>query len=323
MFVVESEAERRALFDKVRIGKNLHPNEYHYLTFSGVLPVTLPDNLRMVALPDVHCPAHNKRVFWSVLQFLKWYRPHVVLFIGDVADMFQLSTWPKHPRTRVNPQGEIDDTRDLIYKVMKSGPVIDNVQTGPFWVLDIEGNHEDRIIRYLTKVCPTLAHFLDAKTREPIVHLPNLMGFKPDDPITFITGRDERGGFEGGICFNEQLHAEHGSIVKPVPGASVQAHCEKYHRSTMTGHTHRMGTYSRQVLDKEIYGVELGCLVDIEHPYFAYAGATDWHLGFGVVNVLNGKVHVQPVPIQSSLDDRGQLQYYFTYADKVFVSSDR
>lgn len=312
-FTPESEAERRNLFDKVKLG-NVPAATNRYLSFSGVLPVSLPDGIRVLFLPDTHAPAHNKLIYWAMFQFMSWYRPHMVVFIGDVNDLFALSMWPKPPRTSVNPQGEIDDTRRLIYKVLKHGP---------YWVVVIDGNHEDRMIRWLTKFSPQFAHYLDPVTREPVVSLHQLMGFRPDDPVTFITGADQRGGFEGGLWINDHFKAEHGSIVKPTPGDSARGHAEKHHRDTAIGHTHRMGASSRQLTGDTLTGVELGCLVDWDHPFFAYSPSHDWHHGFGVGTVFGGKLHVQPVPIIGTKDESGQLRYVFTYADKVFTSSDR
>ena len=87
----------------------------------------------------------------------------------------------------------------------------------PFWTGVTEGNHDwDRWSRFLTNTCPTLSHFLDPNTRNPINGMVNMMGFTPEDPITFFSGLDERGGYEGGILVNNEYKLEHGEIVKPI-----------------------------------------------------------------------------------------------------------
>jgi len=315
-FTNETEAARLELFKQVQIA-NLGSDEvYRFLSYSGVLPVNLPDGIRLMILPDMHCPAHNVLIWRAINQFQTWFRPHIGIAIGDWNDLLAMSMWPKMPRTVVRPQDEIDESRRAAYKV---------IRLGAYWFIIIDGNHEDRMIRGLCKLVPQFAHYLDPVTREPIANLHQLMGFQSDDPVTFITGNDERGGFEGGVMLNDDLKLEHGVLVKPVPGDSVRGHAEKWHRNTVTGHTHRMGQFARQLAsNKVLRGTELGCLVDWDKPNFAFASGHDWHHGFAVGIVHGGVVHVQPIPIIESLDAKsGQRKYFFTYADQVFVSSDR
>lgn len=313
-FTNESESDRRALFQKTRLAGRLMANDVRFMAKSGVLPVNFPDGIRVVYISDVHAPAHNKLAMWALFAFIRWYRPHAVVFIGDVNDMFSLTMWPKSPRVPSNPQWEIDETKQLIYKVLK---------LGVYWVVVIDGNHEDRLGRWITKYCPAFAHLINPDTREPALNIPTLMNFRPSDPITFCTGTDGKGGYEGGLWINDHLKAEHGTAVKPVSGASVQTHAEHFYRDTVTGHTHRMGQFARRLNNDVLTGTELGCLIDVWHPFFNYATSNDWHLGFGVGTVFGGKMHVQPVPIIEGLDDEGQPRFYFVYGNKVFASSDR
>ncbi len=313
-FTRESEDERRTLFAKTRLSGKLMANQVRFLSKSGVLPVHFEDGTRVLYISDVHAPAHNRLAMWALFQFIRWYRPHTVVFIGDVNDMFSLSMWPASPRVPVNPQWELDETRKLIYKVL---------QLGVYWVVVIDGNHEDRLNRWVTKYCKQFSHLTDPTTREPALSIPRLMGFRHDDPITFITGADGKGGYEGGLWVNNHHKAEHGSYVQPTPGDSVRKHAETFHRDTVIGHTHRMGAFARRLNNDTLTGVELGCLIDWNHPFFNYHVQNDWHLGFGVGTVFGGKMHVQPVPIIEGLDDEGNPRFYFVYGNKVFSSSDR
>lgn len=307
----ESMRARKRLFAQVNI-ENQKPGD-SYLTYQGILPIRLPDGMRVVILPDVHAPAHNAQIFWGILQFLSWFRPHIVIFLGDVIDMFSVSTWPKSARFNLNPQHELDQTRELIREVMR---------TGVLWTVVIDGNHEDRMQRLLMKVAPMLSHFTDRFTRQPVTALPNLMGFTSEDPITFITAADQRGGFEGGLLVNDQLKIEHGELVKPVPGDSARAHLLRTNCSTVMGHTHRFGSlaYTTAGDGSVRQAMELGCLIDFTHPSFGYAHEHNWHHGFGAAVVLNGRLHVQPLPIIQAEDDSGQLRYFFQYAGKQFQS---
>jgi hypothetical protein len=314
-FSTESEAARRALFEQVRLGDStgLFWKDYSFTSFNKVLPMWFPDGFRFLFLPDMHVPAQNRRIMWAVKRFAKWFRPHGGVMIGDGADMFFASAWPKPPRTSVSAQGELDETQEEFRDFLEF----------MYWMWVIEGNHEDRVIRMLTKLFPALAHIVDPATREPILNVHQMLGFGAKDPITFLKGIDERGGFEGGMLINNDVKLEHGMIVKPLPGASAQAHAEAFDQNTGMGHTHRAGVTARLTFNSVLRSFELGNLVDFDHPYFAYAPMKNWHHAIGVGHVFNGKLHVEVIPIQQGLDEKGVLHYWFVYDGQVFKSSDR
>jgi hypothetical protein len=310
---LEPEAIRDAIRNAVRIG-NLDAGD-RFLTFAGILPVNLPDGVRIAVLPDMHIPAHHRLVIWAILQFLKVFQPHIVILIGDALDMFALSRYDKPPRSVKNPQEEFDQGRRLLDEILEV--------SGAFWLIVIPGNHEDRITRYLTAEAPGIASVLDPYTREPILSFHGQMGYTPDDPVTFIYGTQERGGLDGGFVLNDDLTFMHGLAVKKVPGASPRTMMDLLGQSFVHGHTHRLGLVAREVTDKVLQGIELGNLVDPSHDFMAYATMlNNWHPGFAVGHVHNGITHLQPIPIIPVMKD-GKLKFVFTYAGKVYTQSDR
>jgi len=304
---------RRAITDAIRVG-NLNGG-YGFLTFAGILPVNLPDGTKIVVLPDIHVPAHHKLILWAILQFLKDYQPHIVILIGDVADVFALSRWPAPPRAVKNMQAELDQTRRLVDEILEA--------SGCHWCFYIMGNHEDRIRRYLTDPAPGVANIVNFTTREPILSFHGLMGYKPGDPVTFIYDLAEAGGFGGGIRVNDDITFHHGFIVRGKPGASPRADADRFGQSTVHGHTHRLGMTARETTSGTIRAIELGNLVEPTHSYMSYANLlNNWHHGLGAGLVVGGMCHLQPVPIKPVTID-GQRKYAFTYANTVYTQSDR
>lgn len=308
---------RKAIRDAIRIGNM--DGSYSFLSYPGILPVHLPDGARIVVLPDIHVPAHNKKVMWAVLEFLKEFRPDIVIFIGDVADMFGLSRWPKPPRVVANPQMELDETRRLIDKIIEV--------SGCLHVFVIVGNHEDRVLRYLTDPASGIANVLDFETREPVMSFHGLMGYTPDDRVTFIYDLGERGGFGGGLVVNNDWLFHHGYIVRKAPGASPRADADLTGRSTGHGHTHRAGMNARLLNgdgDSDVLvAAEFGHLADPTHAYMAYANLlNNWHHALGVGLVSGGKLDMKVLPIKA-VTINGQPRYALTFAGKVFVQSDR
>lgn len=300
-----------------------------FLTFAGILPLFLADGTRIVVLPDIHAPAHNRRLMWAVKQFLAWYKPHVLFFIGDVADIFALSSHDKQLRVVAKPQEEMTITRRLMDDIMLfCGPQLQ-------WTFVVLGNHEDRIYRFIQTMAPQLGSIVDPHTREPL-SFHSMLGYTAKDPITFIYGTEERGGFEGGLLLNNDLGLHHGILVKPKAGFSPLADMQKWSRSIVHGHTHRLGSgfMDKQAREPFPLGVgrwfELGHLVDMDHSYLSYAKRMfpNWHPGFAAGIVHNGLIHLSTIPITPISDERGHSKLAFEWENsngesRLFIESDR
>ena len=61
---------RTAIFDAIRMS-NLKVSEFGFLTANGIVPLTLPDGLRLAILPDLHAPAHHEAIMWAIKEFLQ------------------------------------------------------------------------------------------------------------------------------------------------------------------------------------------------------------------------------------------------------------
>jgi hypothetical protein len=325
----EVAAVKGQIEDRIAV-KGLSP-DHSFLTFPGILPLTLPDNTLGVVLPDIHAPAHHVQLMWAVERFLaNTFRAHtgpkLLILVGDLADIFALSRHPKGLRTVSNAQWEFDSTRRLLDRLIEAcGPGV--------IVIVIPGNHEDRIYRYLQDLAPQLGSLVNPHSREPLSFHAQL-GYKADDNVVFIYGTEERGGFEGGILMNNDLGVHHGIIIRPRPGFSPLGDMDRWMHSIVHGHTHRLGMVARNIspdqdLDDYVSGVlrgfELGCLANMDHSFMAYSRQMwpNWHYGLGVINVHNGVVHLQPVPIAPVKDERGREKLTFVYAGNVYTESDR
>ena len=288
---------------------------FGYISFPGILPLDLPDGTRIVVLPDIHVPAHNKLVMWAVKRFLKDYQPHILILIGDVADVFALSRWGKPPRVSADMQNELDETRRLVDSLIKV--------SGCLHCFYIMGNHEDRILRYLKDPASGVANILDFRTREPIMSFHGLMGYKKGDPVTFIYDLDERSGYGGALLINGDMEFHHGFIVRPKPGASPRADADRTGRSVSHGHTHRAGMTTRDMGSETLRAYEFGHLVDPTHPYLGYANIlNNWHMAIGAGEILAGKVHLQTLPIKE-VEHNGKPKFTMVFNGKPYRASDR
>jgi hypothetical protein len=307
------EASRQALRDAIK-----HANDMHalgFLHYAGVLDLHLPDGTTVAIIPDWHIPAHDRQVTFMVKQWLSDLRPDIIILIGDAADMFGLSRWPKPPRVVANTQSELDETRRIIDDIIEC--------SGCMHVFYILGNHEDRGRRTQIDPNSNVASLIDPSTQEPILNFHFLMGYKPGDPITFIYGAFEDGGFGGGILINGEIKFIHGNKVRPKPGASPYAEADAAGKSIGQGHTHRYAKRARRNTKSGlIRSYEFGFLGDERHPYLGYAFNTNWHQGVATGRVHGDLLHIEMHPVKKIKDkETGQIRSLMLADSKLYQSS--
>ncbi len=317
-FSQESELERKLLFDQIKIN-NLSIAGGSWPVFTGLMPVFLPDGIRIIVYPDSHAPACHWGAVRGIFDFARWFRPHINVHLGDMIDFLHLSMHAKSA-TQPSPssaQEEVSSGFELLRMSMINGSA--NVKEGrAFWNVLFEGNHEGRKGRNLSYFSPVWAQYQNPVTRDPILSLQSLLGLTNDQPITIVTGTGDTGGSDGCLLLNEHLGIKHGRYVRRIPGDSARYHSEREGRSYVGGHTHRLGGSSYETASGEsISSYEGGCIIDWRRPEFHYATQEhNWHHGFLVLHVLNGRVHVQPIPIFWSADQSGQTFGWFSYCDQ-------
>lgn len=104
-----------------------------------------PPTLKLSAQPDTHAKFVHRPAFNAYLEFLRYWRPHVHLILGDFVDCEGLSHWPSNdlePR-RIVP--EMKSARGLLEEIVAATP---EVSTRLF----LTGNHEDWINQAFTRM---------------------------------------------------------------------------------------------------------------------------------------------------------------------------
>lgn len=303
---------REQLVEKIKL---LNKDKgFGYLTFAGVLDLTFPDGTRVAIIPDWHIPAHDRPVSWQVQEWLAKFRPHIVIVIGDAADMFGLSRWPKAPRVVANTQGELDETRRIIDRVIEI--------SGCIHLFYIMGNHEDRNRRTQIDPNASVSSLIDPNTHEPILNFHQLMGYTRNDPITFVYGLSEDGGGGGGVLVNKDFKFIHGKIVRGKPGQSPYAEADSQLQSVGHGHTHRLAKRARRITKSHtLRSFEFGHLADETHAYMGYTTYPNWTHGVGAGLVHGGKLHIQLLPILKVLDENGQQRSAMLFGGELSLSS--
>lgn len=227
----------------------------------------------ILIVPDAHVPFHDRRAWALMLKVGRRLRPHTMVVIGDLADFFGVSSHSKHPERALKMREELDEVNRALDE-------LDGL--GASDKIFVEGNHEDRLRRYLQDKAPELFGVVNISD---LLHLDG-RGWQ------YIPYRaDTKCG---------KLHLTHD--VGQVGRYSVYRTLDTYRHSAVTGHSHRLA----YVVEADATGeyrvaAQFGWLGDHDQiDYMASAKAKkDWVLGFGIGyhDVSTEYVYLVPVPI--------------------------
>lgn len=128
-----------------------------------------PASLKMIGLGDVHVKYLDPAAFHCVLQFAKWYDPHLFLIIGDFADCEGISHWDASTLEPKRLIPELKKARKVLEAINLHTP---NVTTRIFCC----GNHEHWIEQALLKM-PELFEGID-ELIDIKIDVPTLLGLE-------------------------------------------------------------------------------------------------------------------------------------------------
>ncbi len=221
---------------------------------------------------DIHFPFHDSRALTIRNKILDFLRPGLVVDHGDTLDCESISRFPKDPFKRISLADEIKMAATDFGTVHGLTP-----QANHIW---FEGNHEERLKRLLWKAADArdLGEIL---TLEGVIeHLSwgNLLGL--DD-----LGWESIPYPQHKLLF-EKMMLIHGNTVRTQSAYSARAEHDRYGKSGLSGHTHRMGSYYHRDYNGIHSWQELGMLGRIREDYVAHA---NWQQGMGVVTWSNDR----------------------------------
>jgi len=226
-------------------------------------PYELPDiTATWAVFADLHCPYHDVDALTQTVKHAKARGVDSLLFLGDVNDCHELSSFEKSPLRR-RFREEIDVTQDLIEGIR------DYLQ--PERTIWKAGNHEDRYRRYLWK------------------HAPALFGVENFewDRLWDLEKRDIVGVGDQRIITAGKLALLHGdeyirnmlSPVNPARGVFLRGH-----ECALVAHSHIPSSHSEKTfLNRVISTWSMGCLCDL-HPQ--YARLNRWQHGYAIVHTM-------------------------------------
>lgn len=226
--------------------------------------------MKILVVPDTHVPYHNKKNWALCLKTAKTLKPDLTVFIGDFADFYAVSHFPKNPARNMGLQREVA----AVNREMDAmGRIIG--KRGVFLL----GNHEWRLERYLEQRAPEL---FDMVRVQDLFRL------------------EERGW--PGVPYHS--HYKVGKVLFTHDLGHSGAHAgfqtlAAAGTCVVFGHTHRGSVvYDGTVAGDHRFALNVGWLGDARKvDYIHRAKTRAWQQGFGWINMKKGLAWAQFAPI--------------------------
>ena len=114
-------------------------------------------------LYDAHIPYHNRKAYEIAIDYARQWEPDEIGIVGDFVDFKDISYWKNDPR-RAPFVDEVAVVKEQLNNLRATFPT-----TKIFY---IEGNHEDRLARYMWSKAPELCGL-------PELTIPRLLDLEP------------------------------------------------------------------------------------------------------------------------------------------------
>lgn len=212
-------------------------------------------------LPDLHMPYHNEDAVEWAASLQATYETDLVVQLGDISDQRSWSRFVKDP--------DFDNPTLEFSKLVKAGKWLEKLFPSMYILY---GNHSIRIIKKAFEV---------GLPKELVKGLSEIFPYK---------------GWEWGIVekliINQDVLAIHGDEMA---GTAFQK-AKTLGISLVQGHTHKASLSYFNAFDKQIFGAEAGCLVDLTSSAFRYAAKNPTGCWLGVMLLLDGVPVLLPYP---------------------------
>jgi hypothetical protein len=92
-----------------------------------------------------------------------------------------------------------------------------------------------------------------------------------------------------------KIITKHGTIVRKWSGQSAKAEWERYGKSGLSGHTHRLAAFYTNDFNGSHVWMETGCTCDTDPQYVEQP---NWQQGCVVVTYVGDRFSIEPIYIQ-------------------------
>lgn len=231
-----------------------------------------------VVYTDTHFPFQDRQTLALIQRLVVDLRPDKVVHLGDLLDCYSISRFSTDPNRTHTLQSEIDLARVHLAQMRDLAPQAE------CWLL--AGNHEDRLQKTIWNLPGGAAELARLTAFQKALEWPVLLEL-PAIHWTWVPSHKQ-----AHLPIIPQLITRHGTVVRKWSGWSGKGEWEKYGKSGLSGHVHRMGSFTHRDLHGAHSWHEVGCSCSITPEYVT---DPDWQNGCAVVSYTENWYQVEPV----------------------------
>ena len=230
---------------------------------------------RIVIVSDLQVPFHDSVAVKNLAGFIKKFKPHQVVTIGDEMDMQELGRWSEGKADWFAQT--LDDNRNLTVDILWELQVTDMVRS----------NHTDRLYNQIATKIPALGSLPELRFER----------FMKMDELGIKFWKDPMPIAPNWIA----VHGDH-TPIKPQGGLSALEGARRRGKNVISGHTHRAGRSSFTEasagrVGRILHGVEVGHLMNPKLAHYTH-GVMNWQSAFAIMYVDGKNVQVDLIYIE-------------------------
>jgi len=230
--------------------------------------------VKEVFISDIHIPYHNQLALEIALHLIEEFNPNIIYLGGDIIDFYAVSSWLTDPTER-NILFEIQELTKFLERLRK--------KFKKQRIIYHEGNHEERLMKYIFKKAEALAPLFKYD-----LSMPNILNLKKFN-IEYVNQINRIGKLY-------HLHGHERKFAGQVVHIALNI-LRFLQRSFVCGHFHRFNQFVQKELDKSLKGGWVsGTFLDLKRLPTPYEKVDTNQFGFLKISYdEDGYFFVEPV----------------------------
>jgi hypothetical protein len=223
--------------------------------------------MRTSICSDLHFGEVNHSAVERYLEHVKSVQPDKIIIAGDLLDAARLGSFDKVPGFGDTFQDEISYARLFLRKLREVCP--------KSIIILLEANHELRFKILIWKNVEEMSGLSGFS-------IPELLGLE-ELKIDWVPMQDGAARFVDTFVEDQGFLIGHFNTVKKGAGNTVRGLMQKYGTNIIQAHVHRLAQIYQRVMNKQLIGIECGCLCTLNPKWVKYP---DWQNGY--VDIIDG-----------------------------------